>query len=81
MPKKVANPSNKTLSFSVDAASAERYAAYAKLQGVTLSRFLKRAVEQYVQETYNMHDAAVIAASTLALIALVTMEVIGWLPG
>jgi hypothetical protein len=62
MPKKVANPSNKTLSFSVDAASAERYAAYAKLQGVTLSRFLKSAVagwcshlqvEQYVQETYN----------------------------
>jgi len=28
-----------------------------------------------------MQDTAVIAASTLALIALVTMEAIGWLPG
>ena len=52
MPKKVANPSNKTLSFSVDAASAERYAAYAKLQGVTLSTFLRMAVDAYVR-TYN----------------------------
>lgn len=29
----------------------------------------------------DMHDAAVTVASVLALIALIAMEVLGWLPG
>jgi len=52
MPKKVANPNNKTLSFSVDATRVAQYTAQAKLQGLTLSTFLRMAVDAYVR-TYN----------------------------
>lgn len=52
MPKKAASPNNKTLSFSVDATRVSLYTAQAKLHGVTLSTFLRMAVDSYVR-TYN----------------------------
>lgn len=49
MPKKATNPNNKTLSFSVDATRVAQYTAQAKMQGLTLSTFLRTAVDAYVR--------------------------------
>lgn len=49
MPKKATNPNNKTLSFSVDATRVVQYTAQAKMQGLTLSTFLRTAVDAYVR--------------------------------